>query len=86
MVHLTVFSYHVTYAFQSESLSVVYELSGCGIESSCSHLNSDFAPASSKEFLNIQATIECEFILKCIHDMIRTVKKDITIINAFKSI
>ena len=30
---------------------------------------SDFAPASSKEFLDIQATIECGFTLKCVHDM-----------------
>ena len=30
------------------------------------------APVSSKEFLNIQATLECEFSLKCIRDMIRT--------------
>ena len=29
-------------------------------------------PASSKEFLDIQATIECGFNLKCICDMIRT--------------
>ena len=38
-------SYHVTYVFQSEftlcvsSLLSVYELSGCGFESRCSHLN-----------------------------------------------
>ena len=54
-MHLTVCSYHVTYAFQSEStlyscLNVkellawsrqlfVYELSGCGFKSCCSHLN-----------------------------------------------
>ena len=30
------------------------------------------APASSKEFLDIQATIECGFILKCVSDMTRT--------------
>ena len=29
-------------------------------------------PASSKEFLDIQATIECGFTLKYVHDMIRT--------------
>ena len=29
-------------------------------------------PASSKEFLDIQATMECEFTLKCIRDMTRT--------------
>ena len=33
---------------------------------------SDFAPASSKEFLDIQATIECGFTLKRIRDMIKT--------------
>ena len=33
---------------------------------------SDFAPASSKEFLDIQAIIECGFTLKCVRDMIRT--------------
>ena len=33
---------------------------------------SDFVPASSKEFLDIQATIECGFTLKCVRDMIRT--------------
>ena len=33
---------------------------------------SDFAPASSKEFLDIQVTIECEFALKRVRDMIRT--------------
>ena len=33
---------------------------------------SDFAPASSKEFLDIYATIECGFALKRVRDMIRT--------------
>ena len=33
---------------------------------------SDFAPASSKELLDIQATIECEFTLKLVRDIIRT--------------
>ena len=42
----------------------VYELSSSGFESSCSHLKtSDFAPALRKEFLDIQATIECGFTL-----------------------
>ena len=31
-----------------------------------------FAPASSKEFLDIQATIECRFTLKCVRDITRT--------------
>ena len=35
-------------------------------------LTSDFAPASSKEFLDIQATIECGFTLKRVRGMIRT--------------
>ena len=33
---------------------------------------SDFAPASSKEFLDIQATIECGFTVKRVRDMTRT--------------
>ena len=33
---------------------------------------SDFASVSSKEFIDIQAIIECGFILKCVRDMIRT--------------
>ena len=33
---------------------------------------SDFVPASSKEFLDIQATIECVFTLKRVRDMTRT--------------
>ena len=41
-VQLTVCFYHVTYLFQSESTVCgwvfVYELSGCGFESICSHL------------------------------------------------
>ena len=33
---------------------------------------SDFAPTSSKEFLDIQATVECGFTLKRVRDMTRT--------------
>ena len=33
---------------------------------------SDIASVSSKDFLNIQTTIECRFTLKCVRDMIRT--------------
>ena len=33
---------------------------------------SDIAPVSSKEFPDIQATIECGFTLICVHDIIRT--------------
>ena len=35
-------------------------------------MTSDFAPASSKVFLDIQATIECGYILKRVHDITRT--------------
>ena len=35
-------------------------------------LNSDFAPAPSKEFLDIQASIECGFTLNRVRDMKRT--------------
>ena len=49
----------------------VYELSSCELESSCSQA-SDFAPVASKEFLDIQATIECAFTPKRVRDMIRT--------------
>ena len=37
----------------------VYEISDSGFEPSSSHLTSDFPSASSKEFLDSQATIEC---------------------------
>ena len=33
---------------------------------------SDFTPSSSKEFLEIQATIECRFTMKRVRDMTRT--------------
>ena len=33
---------------------------------------SDIAPVSSKEFLDIQPTIECSFSLKRVRDIIRT--------------
>ena len=44
---------------------------------------SDFAPASSKEFLDIQATIECGFTLKRVRDMIITYSKPICNVNNF---
>ena len=43
-------------------------------------LPSDFVPASSKEFLDIQATIECGFTLKRIRDMTRTYSQTFIII------
>ena len=36
------------------------------------YLISDMAPVSSKDFLGIQATIECRFTLKLIRDIIIT--------------
>ena len=52
---------------------LVDKLSGSVFESSCSHLKtSDFASALRNEFLDIQATIECGFTLKRVHDMTRT--------------
>ena len=32
---------------------------------------SDFVPALRKDFLNIQATKECKFALKCVRGLIR---------------
>ena len=51
---------------------LVYEVSGCGFKSPCCHLEtSNIVPVSSKEFLDIHATIECRFPLKHLSDMIR---------------
>ena len=36
------------------------------------YFTSDFAPDLSKKFLEIQATTECGFTLKCVRHMIRT--------------
>ena len=41
-------------------------------KSCCSHLKSDDAPVSGKEFFDIQATTDCRFTLKGVCDMIRT--------------
>ena len=41
---------------------------------------SNFVSASSKEFLDIQATIECGFTLKRVRDMTRTYSQDLSII------
>ena len=42
---------------------------------------SDFEPASSKEFFDIQATIECGFNMKCIRDMTRIYSQVSIIVN-----
>ena len=44
---------------------------------------SDFAPASSKEFLDIQATIECGFTLKRVRDMIKTYNEYLMLLVSF---
>ena len=51
-------------------------------------MKSDFAPASSKEFLDIQATIECGLTLKRVRDMIKTysqLKSDLFIRSLIKN-
>ena len=59
--------------FQKTFLVFFHELSGCGFDSNLMvKWTSDFAPAPSKEFLDIQTTIECEFSLKRVRDMIKT--------------
>ena len=49
----------------------VYKLSGCEFPVAVTQI-SDIAPVSSREFLDIQATAECRFNLKCVYDMIKT--------------
>ena len=39
---------------------------------SCSHLNFRFPAWFEQEFLDVQATIECGFTLKCVREMTRT--------------
>ena len=50
----------------------VYELSGCGFESSCHHLNFRFRACFQQGVPDIQATIECGFTLKRMREIIRT--------------
>ena len=50
----------------------IYELSGCGFESRCCHLNFRYGTCFEQEFLDIQATIKCGFTLKRVRDMTRT--------------
>ena len=49
----------------------IYKLSGCWFESCYSHLYLNIVPISSKEFLDIEANIECGFSLKRVPDMMR---------------
>ena len=38
-------------------------------------LTSDFVPASSKEFLDVQTAVECRFTLKGVRDMTRAYRQ-----------
>ena len=58
--------YYVTYAFESES--IIYNF----LNDKEITETSDIAPVSSKEFLDIQASIECGLTLKLVRDMIIT--------------
>ena len=50
----------------------IYELSGCGFESSCNHLNFRFRACFEQGVPWHQATTECGFTPKRVRDMIRT--------------
>ena len=51
----------------------VYELSGCGFESTCSHLNFRFRACFEQRVpWHSGKTIKCRFTLKQVRDMIRT--------------
>ena len=49
------------------------------------YVQGDFAPASSKEFLDIQATIECGSTLKRVRDMIRTYSDTLLLADVFEN-
>ena len=50
---------------------IVYELIRCGFEFRCSHLSIRHRVCFEQGVLDFQATIECEFTLKYICDIIR---------------
>ena len=58
-----------------QSTRVCYNWTRTGSSPAAVTLPSDFAPASSKEFLDIQAIIECGFTLKRVRDMTRTYRE-----------
>ena len=60
----------IIWPFWLNSWVFVYELSGYGFEFCCCHLNFRYR-ACFKGFLDIQATIECGYILKRVPDMTR---------------
>ena len=50
----------------------LYELSGCWLRSICVPQTSNFWSVSRKEFLVVQATMECGFSLKRVRHIVRT--------------
>ena len=56
---------------------IVYELSGSGFESSCSHLNFRFRTCFEQRVPWHSETIECGFTLKRVLDMARTYNPNI---------
>ena len=49
---------------------MIYELSGCGFKSRCSHLNFRYGACFEQVIRNFQASTECRFALKRVRDMI----------------
>ena len=62
----------IIWPFEQNGWGFVYKPSNCCFKSCCSHLNFRIMPVSSKEFLDIKATTECRFTLKCVCDTIST--------------
>ena len=58
--------------FINELWVFVYDISGCGFEFRCSHLNFRYRACFEHRVPYIQATIECGFTLKRVRDKIRT--------------
>ena len=92
-------SYHVMYAFQSESTlyscvnvkellarntsQLIYRLSGCGFESRCSHLNIRYRACFEQGVFDIQSAMECGFTLKCVPDMIKKTYRQMHCTNKY---
>ena len=82
---LTVCSYHVTYTFQSESTLYsslnVYELSGCGFESTCRHLNFGLSPS---KILKICFICSIEIPLNTMKNPFDFILKALFVLKIFK--
>ena len=82
---LTVCSYHVTYTFQSESTLYsslnVYELSGCGFESTCRHLNFGLSPS---KILKICFICSIEIPLNTMKNPFDFILKALFVLKTFK--